>query len=219
MTGQKSNPFGMIIAVVGIVLFLAFFGFVIFLIKQNKDKPLVLSSSGFVRGAASAKVTLVEYGDLQCPACKAYEPMVRQLSSDFSGKMKLLYKNFPLTSVHKNAMFAAKAAVAAGEQGKFWQLHDWLYDNQDSWGELPAADAQSKINDEVKTLGVNMDQYKKDLSSSATEGKINFTMNEGVTAGVDATPTFFLDNKKVDPTPQNYADFKKLVQSEIAKQK
>lgn len=217
MNGESASPAKWIITVGGLAIFFAFFAFIVFSIKQSKNKPVTLSSQGYVRGNPNAKVELVEYGDLQCPACRAYEPMVRQLSKDYNGKLKLLYKNFPLISVHKNAHFAAQAAVAAGNQGKFWEMHDWLYDNQDSWGELAAADAQSKILAEAKNLKLDMDQFQKDLNSSSTSDKIDFTMNEGIDAGVAATPTFYIDNKKVDPLPSNYSEFKKLVGNEISK--
>jgi len=209
-----SNIFKWILLIGGCAIFIAAFGFIVFLIKQDQNKPITLASTGYVRG--SGGVTLVEFGDLQCPACKAYEPFVRQLSKDFKGKMKLVYKNFPLLSVHPNALLAAEAAVSAGNQGKFWEMHDWLYDNQDSWAGLTAADAKAKMVSEAKDLKLSMDQFNKDIDSSKTKDTVMATENEGVEIGVSATPTFYLDNKKIENNPQNYDDFKKLVSSEIS---
>ena len=213
--GKSSDKMRWIIITVGSIIFIAFFAVIIYLIKQNQNKPVVLSaSSGFVRGSAHAKATLVEFGDLQCPACRVYEPFVRQLMKDFNGKLKLVYKNFPLTSVHPNAMLAARAAVAAGEQGKFWQMHDWLYDNQDSWAGLSSPDARSKMLEEAKNLGLNIDQFNKDLDSKKTIDTITATQNEGINLGVAGTPTFFLNSKKLD-NPQSYDEFKMILQNAV----
>lgn len=221
-TGGKSGGSDIlkwIILIGGFAIFIAAFGFIVFLIKQDQSKPITLSPTGYVRGASNAKVTLVEFGDLQCPACKAYEPFVRQLSHDFKGKMKLVYKNFPLTSVHPNALLAAEAAVSAGNQGKFWEMHDWLYDNQDSWAELSGPDAKTKITDAAKSLKLNMVQFELDINSGKTKDTVMKTENEGITVGVSATPTFYLDDKKIENNPQNYNDFKKLLTQEIATKK
>lgn len=205
-----------IILSVAAIVFIAFFGTIIFLIKQNQNKPVELSSNGYVKG--SGNVTLVEFGDFQCPACKAYEPIVQQLSKEFKGKVKLVFKNFPLTSVHPNAMLAAKFAVAADNQGKFWEMHDWLYENQDSWAGLSGGDARSKMIAEAKKLKLDIDKLNKDIDSSETQGKISETQNEGIESGVAGTPTFFLDNKKIE-TPASYEEFKKIVQAEVKKSK
>jgi len=209
----------MIIFALGAIIFLAFFGFIIFSIKKNKDKPIVLSSAGYSRGNPAAKVTLVEFGDLQCPACRAYEPFVRNALHDYDGKVKLLYKNFPLLTVHPNANLAAKVAVAAGEQGKFFLMHDWLYDNQDSWAELSANDARAKMIEAAKVMGISTDKLQIDIDSKATTDKISVTENEGGVVGVSGTPTFYLNNERMDPMPQNYDEFKKDVAAAIAKAK
>ncbi len=214
-SGGGSGAAKWIIISLGVLIFVAFFGFIIFSIKKEKDKPIVLSSAGYVRGDQNAKVTLVEFGDLQCPACKAYEPLVRQASQEFNGKMKLLYKNFPLTTVHPNAELAAKVAVAAGDQGKFWQMHDWLYDNQDSWADLAATDARAKMVAAAKALGMSTDKLNIDIDSSDTSKKISQTMDEGGVVGVSGTPTFFVDNVPMSPLPSNYEDFKKVIAAEI----
>ena len=212
-SGGSSNLIKWIILGGGSLLFVAAFLFIVFLIKQDQGKPIVLSAEGYSRG--SGKVTLVEVGDFQCPACRAYEPFVRNLSHDFSGKLKVHFKNFPLTSVHPNAMLAAKIAVAAGNQGKFWEMHDWLYDNQDSWAGLSGADAKAKILEQAKSMKLDINLLNMDIDNKKTEDTISKTQSEGIDAGVNATPTFYLDNKKIETNPQGYDDFKKLVQAEI----
>lgn len=216
MDKTSGNSAKWIIIVAGTVIFLAFFGFIIFSIKESKKKPVVLSTAGWVRGGENAKVKITEFGDFQCPACKAYEPIVRQISKEFGGKVVVNFKHYPLTSVHKNALLGARAAEAAGAQGKFWEMHDWLYDNQESWGELPAAEAEAKIIAGAEKLKLDMDKFKEDLNSKTLENKILAQQNEGIELGVIATPTFYINNKKLDPTPQDFAQFKKIIDAELA---
>ncbi len=215
-SGNSSDSMKWIILSIAAIVFIAFFGTVIYLVKQQQNKPVVLSAAGYSKG--SGDVTVVEFGDLQCPACKAYEPMVQQLSKDFKGKMKLVYKHFPLTSVHPNAMLAAKVAVAAGNQDKFWEMHDWLYDNQDSWSSLSGNEAREKMNAAAEKLKLDIEKFKKDVDSSETAQKITENQNEGIEAGVAGTPTFFIDNVRIE-TPPDYDSFKKIVQDAINSKK
>src|SRR5205807_632201 len=98
---------------------------------------------------------------------------------------------------------------------KFWQMHDKLYDNQDSWAPLPGADAREKIIGFAKDLKLDTTKFKKDLDRQDLKDKINASEDEGIKLGVSATPTFYLDNKKIENNPQNYDDFKKLIDGEI----
>lgn len=204
-----------IIMAVGSILFLAFFVFIVILIKQSKNKPVVISQAGWVRGKKDAKTTLVEFGDFQCPACRTAEPLVRQAMVDFDGKIKFNFKHFPLISVHPNGMLAARAAEAAGVQNKFWEMHDWLYDNQDLWSGLSGSEAKQKLIDAAVELKLKADQFKKDIDSKAVSDKINETQSEAITLGVNSTPTFYLNNKKIETNPQNYGEFKKLIQDSL----
>ncbi len=217
--GSGSNLVKWAIIALGSLLFLAFFGFIIFSIKQSKNKPVEISSTGWIRGSENAKTTLVEFGDFQCPACRAAEPFVRQALHDFDGKIKLHFKHFPLTSIHSNAMLAARAAEAAGVQGKFWQMHDWLYDNQDLWAPLNGSEARQKMIDVAKKLKVDSDKFTEDLDNSTISDKIAAMQNEAINIGVNATPTFYINNKKVESNPASYEEFKQLIQAEVDRQK
>lgn len=210
-SGGGSNLLKWVIIAGGSAIFLLFFGFMVFLIKQNQNKPIVLSSAGQVKGAENAKVNLVEFGDLQCPACKAYEPFIRSAMKDFEGKIQFTFKHFPLSG-HQNAMLAAQVAEAAGMQGKFWEMHDWLYDNQDSWAALPGGEAKEAMVAYATELKLDLDKFNKDIDSAEVKERIMNQQNEGIEVGVSATPTFFINNKKIDSQPQNYEDFKKIIE-------
>jgi protein-disulfide isomerase len=109
--------------------------------------------------------------------------------------------------------------VAAGNQGKFWEMHDWLYDNQEGWASLSGADARDKMTDEAKKLGLDINKFNKDVDSAKTSQLIEKTQNEGIGLGVAGTPTFYLDDKKIDPLPADYEAFKKVVSDAVASKK
>ena len=212
---QKQNMVKWIIIGGLSLIFLTFFTAIIIVAKQNAQ-IITLSSDGWVRGKETAKVTLVEFGDLQCPACKSYEPIVEQLlvDKDLSSKVKLLFKHFPLTSIHKNALGAAKAAEAAGAQGKFWEYHDLLYQKQEEWSELAAIDADKMFVQYADDLKLDKTRFKLDLTNQALADKITKQTAEGDSAGVLGTPSFFVNNKKIDPSPQSFAEFKSTLLKE-----
>jgi protein-disulfide isomerase len=213
-SGNSSNLLKWGIIIGGSALFLLFFGFLVFLIKQNQNKPITLSSSGWTKGAETASLSLVEFGDLQCPACRAYEPFVRNAMKDYDGKLKFTFKHFPLSG-HLNAMLAAKVVEAAGLQGKFWEMHDWLYDNQELWAPLTGAEAKEKMTEQAKKLSLDIERFNKDIDSPEVTAKIESQQNEGIEVGVSATPTFFINNKKIESNPQSYEDFKKVIEASL----
>lgn len=227
---QKSNTVKWIaIAAVSVLFLLLFVGVII--VAKNKNKPQTASgnaqfaNNGHIRildkagkdatasaNPATKAVTMVEYGDLQCPACKAYHPLVKELMQAYPEQIKLIFKNFPLTTVHPNAMAAAIAAEAAGRQNKYFAFVDMAYDNQDEWAGLD--DPQPKFEQYVKDLGLNVDQFKKDQKDKAITNLINDERNEGIQNGVSGTPTFFIDGKKID-NPTSIEAFKKIIGDEL----
>ncbi|PIT89205.1 MAG: hypothetical protein COU27_01530, partial [Candidatus Levybacteria bacterium CG10_big_fil_rev_8_21_14_0_10_36_7] len=130
------------------------------------------------------------------------------------GKVKLLFKHFPLTTIHRNAMGAAVAAEAAGLQEKFWEMHDALYDNQSEWADLNALGAQDKFIFYAKSLGLDVGRFTKDLEDKSLSDKVSAMQQEGVSAGVSGTPTFFINGKLIQ-NPTNYEDFKSIIESNL----
>ncbi len=162
-----------------------------------------VTASDHVKG--KGKVTVIEYADFQCPACKAYEPIMTQLEGNYSDRVQFVYRYFPLTQVHPNAEVAAYAAEAAGRQGKFWEMHDKLYDGQDSWAS--ERDPEVVFEQYAKDLNLNLDQFKKDETSSDVKARVQSDMDAGTAAGINATPTFYLNGQYLQE-PQSYDDFK-----------
>ncbi len=165
-------------------------------------------ANDWVKGAPlqDAKVTLIEYADFQCPACGAYYPYVKQLGQEFKN-LSIVFRNFPL-SQHANAWPAAQAAQAAGQQGKFWEMHNMLFDNQDTWA--GSASPEEIFNAYAQTLGLDMAKFKTDFNSSETKTKIQADYTGGASQ-IDGTPTFFLNNQKIK-NPQSYDDFRSIIQ-------
>jgi protein-disulfide isomerase len=210
---------GKFLGSVGIIIVLLF-GYYFYAVSNNPSvvkntEPVVITQTDHVRGAKDGKVTLVEFGDFQCPACGAYEPIVRQVLADNKDILKISFRHFPLIQIHKNALLAAKASEAASLQGKFWEMHDILYDKQEEWGE--ALNARDFLLVYANTIHLDINKFKTDIDSKAIEDKILAEYKEGVRLGIQGTPTFFINGKKVDENPQNLAAFNKLIQDAAAK--
>ncbi len=165
-------------------------------------------NTDWVKGAPlkDANVTLIEYSDFQCPACAAYYPMVKQLSEEFKN-LSVVYRHFPLTQ-HTNAKPAAQAAEAAGKQGKFWEMHNMLFDNQNFWA--TSNSPENIFTTYAQTLGLDMGKFKTDSNSSEAKLKIQTDYQSGASE-IDGTPTFFLNDKKIK-NPQSYAEFRNIIQ-------
>lgn len=176
-------------------------------VKQN----IPVRETDHMAANKKAKVVLVEYSDFQCPACGQYHPLIKQVLAKYNDKIAFMQRHFPLQQ-HKNAIAAARAAEAAGKQGKFFEMGDILFTNQKDWETLD--NPVKKFEEYAKKLKLNMDQFKKD-NTDAQDKKIEDDRNSGVALGVNSTPTFFLNGAKLD-NPGSLADFSKLIDVELA---
>ena len=150
------------------------------------------------KGSESNKILLIEYGDYQCPSCGDAYPNVNTLMEEYGDDVTLVFRNFPLTAIHPNARAAAAVAEAAGLQGKFWEMHDKLYVSQNDWSGLDASKRTTVFNSYAQDLGLDMDKFNADVAGKEAGQKINFDMALGKSVDVAATPTFFLNGKKLD---------------------
>ncbi len=174
-----------------------------------------VTSEDWMKDNVNAKTTLIEYGDFQCPACGAFYPLTQEVHKDFGSNLRFIFREFPL-SMHADATAAAAAAEAAGNQGKFWEMYDLLYTNQKVWGsnlEVHNPNLSAIFLSYAKQLGLNTDQFQKDVVSPETAKKIQDDYASGLSFGVDATPTFFLNNEKLSPTSAQ--DFLSSIQNAI----
>jgi protein-disulfide isomerase len=147
-------------------------------------------------GAEEGIVTLTEYGDFQCPACAGFFPVVTQVKEQLKDQLRFEFKHFPLVQIHQNATAAHRAAQAAANQGKFWEMHDLLYQRQQSWSQVTSP--ASIFEDYAREIGLDMDQYSSEVSSSTVLGVINADIALAKEKNVASTPTFFLDGKQIE---------------------
>jgi len=159
-----------------------------------------------VKGPADAPVTIVEFSDFQCPPCGESRALIKQVLATYPKDVKLVYKTLPLASIHPNAVGAAKAAVAAGKQGKFWEMHDVLYENQD------ALDAD-KLPDYAARIGLDVERWKRDAASSEVQQQISADIREARDNGIDSTPTFIVNGKQLGD--RSLDNFKQLIDAAL----
>lgn len=174
------------------------------------DEQITISgvtAEDWVKGNKDSGVVLIEYSDFQCPACGVYYPLVKKLIDEHKDIFQFAYRHFPLQQ-HANAKPASYAAEAAGKQGKFWEMHDLIFVNQNDWSNSKNADdifLQYAI-----SLGLDPEQFKQDRDSQGVKDKVERDYNSGVSNKVNATPTFFLNGKKIQP--RNYEEFLALIE-------
>lgn len=171
------------------------------------DETLLVREDSPRISTDSARITFVEFGDYQCPACAAYEPIIKRLMDTYGEDLAFVFREFPLTG-HQYADITARAAVAAGLQGKYWEMHDLLYGNQDEWSE--SADAKPIILGYAEKIGLDMEDFALDLDSDGVKAVVDRDRQDGLALGVNATPTFYLDGFKLE-NPAGYEEFDALV--------
>ena len=164
-------------------------------------------------GEGTAGVTLIEYGDFECPACQQFYPIVKQVKEEFGDKITFQFRHFPLNQIHPHAYQASRAAEAAGKQGKFFEMHDLLYENQQNWKGL--SDVTDVFEGFAEQIGLNMEQYRTDVISGNIGAAIDADIKEGQGVGANSTPTFVINGQKVEENPRTFEAFKELINSKI----
>lgn len=151
--------------------------------------------TGFARPnvKVSSPVVLEEYGDYQCPPCGILHPVVKQIEHEYGDQLRVVFRHFPLTKIHKNAMMAAQAAEAARNQGKFWEMHDRLYRTQTAWKDL--ADGRPAFIGYARELGLNVERFSREMDSPEVQQRITSDVQRGSGVGVTGTPTVFIEGQ------------------------
>jgi protein-disulfide isomerase len=192
---------------------IAIFVGVFFITKNKSAAPGETSNAqptSHIRGKGTTGVTVVEYGDFQCPNCGAFYPILKELEQKYGDKVAFQFRNFPLPS-HQNARAAHRAAEAASLQGKFFEMHDALYENQTSWQSAPNAPAI--FENYAQQLGLDVEKFKQDVASAAVNDIINADIQAGQDLNVTSTASFFIDNKKIEP--RDLDSFSKIIDEAI----
>src|SRR4029077_7593805 len=163
---------------------------------MNKTAALTLpvSSRDHAEGPTNAPLTLVEYGDYQCPFCGAAHPVVKRVQKTLGEKLRFVFRNFPLTQAHPYAMVAAEAAEAAALQGKFWEMHDQIYENQTFL-------EPDIIPLWAKKVGLDLGKFGNDIKQGVVTNRIKEDRQSGIRSGVNGTPTFYINGNRYDGPP------------------
>lgn len=159
--------------------------------EHHPSLVLPVGDRDHAQGAVNAPVTLVEYGDYECPYCGQAYPIVKEVQQALGSRLRFVFRNFPLSEIHPNASNAAEAAEAAGDQGKFWEMHDHLFEHQKA---LRPQDLLAH----AATLGLDTQRLGAQLESNAHAERIREDFLSGVRSGVNGTPTFFINGKRFD---------------------
>lgn len=210
-----------ILIVLGIVVVV---GFVVWALvkpdssQQNASKTLTpqdtaaLKTGGTV-GDPNAKVVVTEFGDYQCPACGQWHPFIKDtVIPQYQDKILFVFKNYPLTSLHKNAQTSAQAVEAAALQGKFWEMHNIVYDNQKDWVDLE--NPESKFEQYASQIGLNVGQWKKDKDGQKVKDLIAADVALGTKLGLPGTPSFLINGTLVQP--QQFNDLTNAIDKALA---
>jgi protein-disulfide isomerase len=160
------------------------------LAKRYRAVPLknIDVSAAPMKGNPRGRLTLIEFADYECPHCKRFQPVLRQVVEEFPNDLKLYFKHYPLPQ-HTNARMAAEAAVAAQKQGKFWQFQDKLWDHQDDL-------SPAEIEKVGKEAGLDMTKFRQDLSSDAVKARVEKDRSDGSAVGIQATPTLYINGRE-----------------------
>lgn len=147
------------------------------------------------QGPTNAPVHLEEFGDFECPPCGLLHPILEQMHAEFGDNLRITFREFPLVPTHQHAMAAASAAEAAGLQGKFWEMHKLLYDNQKTWHDQ--FDVRPTFEGYAKQIGLDVPRFQKDINGEAVAQRIFLDGKRGHSLGVKGTPTVFLNGREV----------------------
>jgi len=196
---------------------------IFFITNHHKTAtPVSKGSSGatnHVEGEGKSGVNLTEYGDYECPACYEYYPILKQVYAKYSTQIYFQFRNFPLTQIHKNAFAGARAAEAADLQGKYWQMHDALYDNQDPNGQTGWVASDSPLTyfkGFAQQLGLNTTQFVTDYNSNLVNNRISKDLSVGNGFGFSGTPSFTLNGQPVTAPAPTLDAFSKVLDAAIA---
>ncbi|MEV0084750.1 thioredoxin domain-containing protein [Saccharopolyspora sp. NPDC050642] len=173
---------------------------------------LVHPDSHHLSTSADGKVTLVEFLDFECEACGAAYPALEQLRQDYGGRINYVVRYFPVPS-HRNAELAARAAESAAVQGEFEPMYQALFENQRLWGEKQESQEELFL-DYARNIGLDMDRFRADLNNPATAERVRKDQLDGLAAGVEGTPTFFLNGEQF--TPNSYQELTNAIDAELA---
>lgn len=190
------------------------FGGLIAMNRINQAKLPKSNGSSNIYGKTDSKVTLTEFVDFQCEACYAYYPTVKELKEKYKDTVKFQVRHFPISSSHKFARIAASYAEGAAKQGKFWEMHDKIFEGQKQWEVTP--DPSVSFNEYAKEIGLDMKKLETDRMSDEVSAIINADLDAVKKLGGNGTPTFVLNGKRIEKVDNSVEALSKLIDDALA---
>ena len=209
---NKMLTYGIIIASIAVILLFIYRSYVPIPAEEGQKSVDQVSATDWVKGNPEASVVLVEYSDFQCPACQAYAGLIQSANEEFGDDLAIVYRHFPLKQIHLQAELAARAAEAAGKQGKFWEMHDMLFDRQEDWADDRGA--QKMFEEYADDLGLDVEMFSKDINSKEVKALVKADYQSGLGLQINSTPTFFLQGEQIE-NPRSNEVFLDMIRSEL----
>jgi protein-disulfide isomerase len=166
-----------------------------------------------VLGRDDARVKIEEFGDFQCPSCGILHPVLKKLEAEYGDRMSITFREFPMATLHSNALEAARAAEAAGLQGRFWQMHDRLYDYQAAWSD--SDNVRAVFEQYAKDMGLDSARLIKDMDSEKVKDRLAADQRRGASLGVDGTPTVLINGRLVPDNAINESGLRSLIDAAL----
>ena len=240
MNNQKNNNSNLPLAIIGLVL-VAALGGGWWLYSSSKAQPTTKSNTNSavnkqadnqtaldlyrnapagaqpanMLGAPTAALTIEEFADYQCPTCATVHTKMKEINSLYSGRIKFIYRSFPLTQIHKNAYDAAVAAEAAGAQGKYWAMQDQLFGNQKAWAD--SSEARKLFDGYADKIGLDVAKFQNDMAGLPTKTRVDADMQRGKLLGISGTPTIYINGSKLAFEQMDVNSMRQIIDVELQK--
>ncbi len=205
---KKFSMYGIVVAIILGLVGLWWTNRVVVTADDLAIEPGKMSQNDNVKGDPQAKVVITEYSDFQCPACAYYAPLLKQVLDAYPEGVALIYRHFPLKQIHFKAEAAARASQAAANQGKFWEMHDKLFEQQESWAQN--AKSNQMFGEYAQELGLNRDQFENDMGSKTVKARVQRDYLHALSLQVDSTPTIYVNDQKIE-NPTSVEAFKAII--------
>lgn len=197
--------------IIGIVAVVAIGASVVYSNHVANEANVGVAFEPHIKGAAEPTVTITEYSDFQCPACAQFSGLLDEMLAMYPEEVALEYKHYPLISIHPFAVPAAKAAEAAGQQGKFFEMHDKLFENQQVWSN--SANPNGYFMTYAETIGLDMALFKRHMKASMIQDKVENEFREARDRNLTGTPSFFLNGQRMQF--ESYEDFMAQIEAAV----
>lgn len=194
---------GTIVITLAVVVGIAFFFSSSSSQPTTADRSTIEANSQLIKGPESARVTIVEFSDFQCPACRAVQPLIKGVVEQYPDDVRLIYRHFPLLDIHPNAMMASQASEVAADEGKFWEMHDLLYQRQDEWSIIrDQQELISKFGDYAQELEIDKQSLVEKIQSDEIRDRVVKDMALASQLRVNSTPTIYVNGQQLSAPQQ-----------------